>query len=170
MEMTSFPVEIQCEIIESLEAPFFRQDVRRLTVSRTWYRFALPVLMRCLDLDANLLHRFAEGARQYTIKSAMAHTAEISIWLQESPALDWLCLNDQLWHPRTVPSLKKDFISISRVLNRFTKLRRVSFTALPVGKPRRDYLPCYATITCVCSANITSMDLDFGGSGLAETN
>ncbi|KAJ3492585.1 hypothetical protein NLG97_g5292 [Lecanicillium saksenae] len=175
MSINNLPPEVLAQITGWLGHRFFRKDVARLTVSKKWYALARPVLFQTLDLGAFSLHRLAQKIGKRAIDTVFSHVIEINLHLQGCD--DWIPLAegdgsfDQVqriadnWTYR----LSGDLYILGKTMQRFTKLRRISFTAWQedshgrFGVPQRPYLGEMAILGVVCAKNITSLDVDIGG-------
>ncbi|KAJ3492584.1 hypothetical protein NLG97_g5291 [Lecanicillium saksenae] len=178
--MDNLAPEILAQIFHYLGPAYFHEDVRRLTICRSWYHQARPVLLQELNLDTASLHKFAQRIRRGSINSMGVHIRRITISLQGFD--DWAS-------PRLLPrysaanaalikdwtsQLNKDLGILARVFSKFANLRVVSFTALPeridlrCGSPRSGYLSGAATVGLIRAEHLTSLDIDAVGSTLSS--
>ncbi|GAB0132219.1 hypothetical protein EsDP_00000661 [Epichloe bromicola] len=164
MPLHRLPPEILLYILRLLGSAFFRQDARRLTVSKRWFQHARPVLLQDLDFSAQSLGRFVlacteEGMTLFHAKSRQDGDTESSrfdIRVIES----WTA------------ELNECMAALASMLQKCTGLRLLKLEARPelhdslVGMQRRDYLLASPLASLLSISCLTCLEIDTAGTNL----
>lgn len=87
MSLSRLPPEILLCILGYLGPEFFAHDIRRLTVSRTWFDLAWRVLIRDLHFTARSLRRFTENEAVLKQSPPYIVTIELSLGVGDETSL-----------------------------------------------------------------------------------
>ncbi|KAK4112797.1 hypothetical protein N656DRAFT_836830 [Canariomyces notabilis] len=79
MQLLQLPPELLLHTFEYLGSAFFREDLSRLTISRRWYDFAWPTLVRNLELTSKSLVKFLDN--NAIIRHSRPYIAGVSVYL-----------------------------------------------------------------------------------------
>ena len=83
--LLQLPTEIQFHILSYLGPEFFRQDVRRLRVSRLWYGIAWRIMVQDLRLTTGPLMKFTQERTVLARSQAFVTSVQLSLWEFEAP-------------------------------------------------------------------------------------
>lgn len=162
--LLSLPPELLLLIFAFVGADNFRQDVRRLTVCKTWHTYARPVLLSSLCLHTRVigllpvLHALDGGEN---LAAAQQLTKHIDLTLR---AVDHFPMA-----PRLSKATTSALEALSGKLKKFDSLRTLSIhSEAPSGT-----MPCIMpirTISSLCTLHqLTSLDLDFSNTTCIPT-
>lgn len=135
MHLLKLPSEILLEIIKHLKADFFREDLRRLSLCKRWYRLSRPILARDLSIPIQSLRHFIEPLKDDPTKRfVQEHLKELSLnfdLIRDCAFLGWTTRSsprDRL--PRWRPTLLKDVATLYKTAPDFPRLRSVKVAGL----------------------------------------
>lgn len=186
MSLYQLPPEILIYVFRLLGSAFFRQDARRLLVSRQWYQLARPVLLQDLDFSAESLRRFVLASNKVgMIRSIRNHVRTLSLALdgfenwhsaQFEPSSTELSGID-LQTTDTWTSEVNDFlVALAGILQQCTRLQSLKLEARPEGHgpwagfSRRNYLMASPLASLVFISSLTCLEIDTGGTHLIQNN
>jgi hypothetical protein len=88
MPLLQLPPEILREIFDLVGAPFFRQDISRLTISKSWYQFARLTYFKNIQLNQDNLLRFISisSPQKTSLLKTNLHILKILITIHEFQA------------------------------------------------------------------------------------
>ncbi|KAI5859872.1 hypothetical protein GGS23DRAFT_265006 [Durotheca rogersii] len=182
MPLHQLPPEVLLHVLRLLGSVFFRQDTRRLLVSKWWYQLAWPVLLHDLAFSAASLRRFILTFEREDVMSSM----------QNHPITTSLCLDgfqgwDALWSDNSKPArtnfeavdawtseLNGHLTSLVVILQRCAKLRSLTLKARPehhdprMDLQRRDYLMALPLAGLASISHLTCLEVDTAGTGLVN--
>lgn len=186
MSLYQLAPEILLYVFRLLSPAFFRQDARRLLVSRQWYQLARPVLLQDLDFSAESLRNFVLASNKVgMIRSIRNHVKTLSLALdgfenwhsaQFEPSSTELSGID-LQTMNTWTSELNDFlVALAGILQQCTRLQSLKLEARPEGHgpraalPRRDYLMASPLASLVFISRLICLETDTGGTHLIQNN
>lgn len=179
MGIFQLPVELLFRILNYLGAQFFRQDTRRLTVSKSWYGLAWKVLLRDLQFTARSLRQFTHDHALLT--QSQPYITTVKLYLEgHASRIPAQSRTDQItnpspsdeWSHQTATSLTR----LSTTLHRAPALRSLTLRARALDLPQhREYL----TATSLCTLlsfppfsvyHLTTLDIDTATSHIHQSS
>ncbi|OAQ61140.1 F-box-like domain-containing protein [Pochonia chlamydosporia 170] len=185
MSFHQLPPEILLHILRSLGSAFFRQDLRRLLVSKWWYELARVVLLQDIHLSAGSLQRLALATnRESVIHSIQDQVITVNLGLDgfenwhslkltpttETSRVDFTVLS--LW----TSELNSWLATLANILQNCTKLQILRLEARPerhdprLGLQRRDYLMASPLASLLSIKYLTCLEIDAAGTNLISEN
>lgn len=181
MSLHQLPPELLLDILGLLGSAFFRQDVRRLLVSKWWYQLAWPVFLQDLEFHAESLERFIlaferpgmlRSIHEY-VKTASLVLDGFEDWDSALPATGPLEIDFKVVHTWTF-ELNTYVAALAGILQQCPRLRLLRLEARPERHPprlgllRRDYLVQLPVASLVSIGQLTCLEIDTAGTNLAH--
>lgn len=179
MTLLQLPAELLLHILNDLGPAFLRQDIRRLTVSKTWYGLAWKVLVRDLQFTAQSLRQFTQQGTLLT--QSQPYITTVKLYLEgHASRIPPQSRTDQItnptpsdeWSHQTATSLTR----LSTTLQRAPALRSLTLRARALDLPQhREYLTAASLCTLlsyptfsVC--HLTTLDIDTATSHIHQSS
>ncbi|CAM1501084.1 Fc.00g102460.m01.CDS01 [Cosmosporella sp. VM-42] len=186
MSLLRLSPELLLHILSYLGAEFFRQDVRRLTISKRWYVTAWPMILQDLRLSVSSFRPFVIFSKQKGMRDAIQrHVAAVEIGLtgfdgwqsaevdagetESTPRTSYFDMVNQ-WTSRMNDSLA----DVAVILQRCDKLRtlrleaRLEYHDPSVNMLDRAYVMVQPLAWLVDGRHLTSLELDTAGTSLLQ--
>ena len=152
MSLLRLPAEILIQILDDAGTPFFREDIRRLTVCKYWFQCASTVCFKELVL-----------ARKFLRRLFSSHNAERSLLLVRQN-LERLHIELKGSEPQIeAKALNKDLNRLAALVQSPSRLRAMHIYASS-EPPRWQYIALSPLKTFLSMRNLTVLDLDLGTS------
>ncbi|KAG7285440.1 hypothetical protein NEMBOFW57_010067 [Staphylotrichum longicolle] len=177
MGIFQLPVELLFHILNYLGAQFFRQDTRRLTVSKSWYGLAWKVLLRDLQFTARSLRQFTHDHALLT--QSQPYITTVKIYLEATPRSPAQSRTDQITNPSPSDEWSQTATSLTRLsttLHRGPALRSLTLRARALDLPQhREYLTATSLCTLLCFPpasvfHLTTLDIDTATSHIHQSS
>lgn len=178
MSLLQLPPEILLQVLCLVGSDFFAASVDRLSVSKQWFDIAYPVFLGDVTLTSKALDRlFSQPIKQSTLDSLQRHAGAVQMKLrgfdqwQEVSANSEVSVRDiSKWTAR----LEENLGRLSTLLTGSTRLKVLAVQAMPelhntgLSTSRRSYLSLGSVDKLLLADNVTSLDIDFGGTALSS--
>ncbi|KAK3946082.1 hypothetical protein QBC46DRAFT_370781 [Diplogelasinospora grovesii] len=176
MLLLQLPMELLLYILSYLGPESFRQDIRRLTISRRWYDFAWQIFVRDLQLTASSLIRFTED--EAVLMRSQPHITTIKLsfeGFEEDPRpltqTDrrgiMPCDTDVDAVNEWTAQLNSSLANLAAMLQQCPGLRCLKLKAGPerpeLGLLRRGYLMVKPLADLLSVCHLTSLEFDTAG-------
>lgn len=176
------PQEILLSILRLLGSAFFRQDTRRLRVSKWWYQLAWPVLLQDLDFSTESLRKFVLMSKKVDfVRSIRNHVITVSVSLDGFE--DWHSAQSRLSSTETssidlrvvntwTMQLNGCLTALAGILQQCTRLELLRLEARPerhdprLGLQRRNYSMALPLVSLVSISHLTCLEIDTSGTHL----
>ncbi|KAK2599070.1 hypothetical protein QQS21_005476 [Conoideocrella luteorostrata] len=182
MSLQLLPLEILLQIFLLLGSAFFRQDARRLLVSKWWYQLAWPVLLQDLKFSDDSLLKFVLASNKVDfVRSIQHHVRTVSLSLDGFE--DWHSAQSGLGSMEIfgiefyavntwITQLNGRLTALASILQQCTRLQSLRLEARPerhnpeLGIQRRNYLKTLSLIRLVSISHLTCLEIDTAGTCL----
>lgn len=105
MSFSQLPTELQSHIVGYLGQEFFRQDVRHLTVSRSWHDLAWRVMVKHLQLTTRSMVKFTKHEAVLARSQTCVSSVKLSFRKFDDPTL--LAQTDDIGNQSKVRDAKR---------------------------------------------------------------
>jgi hypothetical protein len=162
------PTELLLLILDDLGSTFFRRNIRCLTVSRRWYRFAWQIFVRDLRLTASSVRELVNNDRLF--QRCRPYIVTVELFLNGIP--EWRTSKIPYIELNTVYKLTLELnMSLALLAGKLQQtpgLRYLKLKAGPenpaLGLPRRGYLDVTPLAGLLSIHHLTSLEFDTAGS------
>jgi hypothetical protein len=164
MALLQLPPELLLHVIGYLGPELFGQDIRRLTVSRTWYDFAWKVLVRDLRFTPQSLRRFIDD--DAVLARSQPYVTTIQLYLgghgvlnHSQPPLTGEPVpvsDDDEW----AAELNSSLVKLVATLRRCPALRSLELKSRALDIQRRQYLTAQPLADLLSVRHLTSLVFD----------
>lgn len=181
MSLLQLPPEILLEVLCHVGSDFFAASVDRLSVSKQWFDIAYPVFLEDVTLTSKALDcLFSRPVKQSTLDGLQRHAGAVQMklrgfdqWQDASAgaANAEVSVRDiSKWTAR----LEENLGRLSTLLTGSTRLKMLAVQAMPelqntgLSTSRRSYLSLGSVDKLLLADNVTSLDIDVGGTALSS--
>lgn len=174
MSLSRLPSEILLHILSCLGSSFFAHDLRRLSISRTWYTFAWTILHRDLRFTANSLARFTDN--EAVLKRSPPYIITVELFLGIGDEFSQSLPTEDLREASGINARDVDaspgqldlsLAKLADIIPRCSGLRSLSVQARGQNSPLRpDGLPFLNTrplVGLLSPPHLTSLQFDTAG-------
>ncbi|RSL69575.1 hypothetical protein CEP53_002204 [Fusarium sp. AF-6] len=171
MSLLQFPTEVLLLILRLLGAAFFRDDIRRLMVSKLWYELARPILLEDLVFSEQSLQKFLNLDMSSLVHQ---HTRTVNFALdgvQDDRGVATASRHKQQYIlAQWVANVGEDLISLASILQDCKNLRSVELKPGPKWlvtwvMSRTWFLP-NALISLLNVGHLTCLEFDTISTGI----
>ncbi|EEU38824.1 uncharacterized protein NECHADRAFT_83113 [Fusarium vanettenii 77-13-4] len=174
MNLLQLPTEILLIILRLKGSAFFRRNIRRLVVSKSWYELARLVLLQDLQLSAKSLPKFLKAdmsslVHQHTRTVKVAFDVVRDRWAVSSGSRHVWRIVVTDW----TTNVDNDLTSLASILQGCSNLRSLKLRPRPRPRPlgmiSQTWLSSDALVSLLSVGHLTCLEFDTVSTGLRST-